>query len=77
MRDNIQVEPGRAGHDRNGPAVVDTAGIDQEDGGRTGLRSAPGADRGRARPCCTSSSPWSDAITGQQIVLNLGEPPFA
>jgi 3-oxoacyl-[acyl-carrier protein] reductase len=22
-------------------------------------------------------SPWSDAITGQQIVLNLGEPPFA
>jgi 3-oxoacyl-[acyl-carrier protein] reductase len=23
------------------------------------------------------SSPWSDAITGQQIVLNLGEPPFA
>jgi hypothetical protein len=23
------------------------------------------------------SSGWSDAITGQQIVLNLGEPPFA
>jgi len=23
------------------------------------------------------ASPWSDAITGQKIVLNLGEPPFA
>jgi NAD(P)-dependent dehydrogenase (short-subunit alcohol dehydrogenase family) len=23
------------------------------------------------------SSPWADGITGQQIVLNLGEPPFA